>query len=424
MATETPAKPLVCASGNEPPLPSGVELGSVDATFRQDPYPVLERLRSAAPVYWDAGFSRWFVTGFEEVRGILHNKDMSSNPMTAAEGSYSRRFVAGCLEAGMEGFLKAMLWQDDPEHRRLRALVAKPFGAREVELRRSRIRELAEGLLDDVAEQELDVIRSLADPLPTVVISEMLGVDVGRREQLKRWSEDMVGGLFNPVRTLEQTQAAAGATQGLRKHFTELLKARRQAPGDDLVSSMILAKDQQLQPLTDEEIVAQCLLLLIAGNVTTTDLIGNAVRLLVTHPEQMAALRATPELITNAIEEVLRYESPALQAARVVPYDMTFEGCPFRKGESIQLSLGGANRDPRANDEPERFDIHRQDIQHQSFGGSRHLCLGAHLARVEAQEAVTALLNRYPKLELAEQELRFRAWPGLRGTHELWLRRV
>jgi cytochrome P450 len=424
MEIATAEKSNVPDDGTERPLPMGAELGPVDATFRRDPYPVLERLRSAAPVYWDAGFARWFITGCDEVRGLFRNKEMSSNPRLARSDSYAAKFVAGFRQADMEAFLESMLWKDDPDHRRLRALVSKPFGAREMELQRPRIRAMAERLLEDITDEKFDLIRSLADPLPLIVIADMLGVDATRREQFKRCSEDLVRGLFNPIRTVQETQLTARAVQELREYFTGLIEARRQAPGDDLISSMMVAKDGDSQPLTDEELLAQCLLLLVAGNVTTTDLIGNAVRVLLMHPEQMAALRAEPELITNAIEEVLRYESPVMQAARVVPEDMTFAGCPFHKGQSVQLSLGAANRDPRANPQPDRFDIRRRDIRHHSFGGNKHLCLGAHLARVEAQEAVSALLRRYPKLELAEQELQFRAWPGFRGTHELWLRRT
>jgi cytochrome P450 len=421
VATATADTPIVPADGAERPLPRGAELGAVDATFRKDPYPVLERLRSAAPVYWDADFARWFITGSDEVRSILRNKDMSSNPLTARSDSYSAKFIAGLRHASMEGFLGFMVSKDDPDHRRLRSLVSKPFGAKESELLRPRIRQVAEQLLDNVTEVRFDLIKSLADPLPLIVIGDMLDIDVARREQFKRWSEDAIRGLFNPIRTAQETQLAARAAQGLRSYFAELIEARRQAPADDLISSMIVAKDEDSQPLADEEILAQCMLLLIAGNVTTTDFIGNAVRVLLLHPQQLAALRAEPELIKNAIEEVLRYETPVMHATRVVPEDMTVAGCPFHKGQSVQLALGAANRDPRANSEPDRFDIRRRDIRHHSFGGNRHLCLGAHLARVEAQEALSALLRRYPKLELAEQEFQFRAWPGFRGTHELWL---
>jgi cytochrome P450 len=422
MATPFAGTQVYPADGIEQPLPSGTELSPVDATFRTDPYPLLERLREAAPVYWDAAFARWFITGADEVRSVLRNKDMSSDPVTARPDAYSAKFAAGFRAARMEDFMGSMLWKDDPQHRRLRSLVSKPFGVREVELLRPRVRDIAERLLDSITGERFDLIHALADPLPVIVIGDMLDVDVDKRGQFKRWSEDAVRGLFNPQRTTEETLVAAHAAQRLRSYFTELIQARREAPGADLISSLVVAKDGDTQPLTDEEVLAQCLLLLIAGNVTTTDFIGNAVRVLLMHPEQLAALRAEPELIANAMEEVLRYESPVMQATRVIPEDMTFAGCPFRKGQSVQLSLSGANRDPRANPDPDRFDIRRADICHQSFGGNRHLCLGAHLARVEAQEAVSALLRRYPKLELVAQELQFRAWPGFRGTQQLWLR--
>jgi cytochrome P450 len=264
-------------------------------------------------------------------------------------------------------------------------------------------------------------MRSRAGPLPVFVIGDMLGVDAALRAQFKQWSEAIAASLFNPFRSAQQATFAASAAQELFKYFTQLVEQRSKAPADDLISSM-LTSDADSQALSMEELLAQCLLLLLAGNVTTTDLIGNAVRALLTHPDQMAALRADTELIGAAIEEVLRYDSPVVQAVRVVPQDMTFGGCPFRKGQSVQLSLAGANRDPRANPEPDRFDIRRRDIRHHSFGGNKHLCLGATLARVEAQEALLALLRRYPKLELVEQEYEFRPWPGLRGTQEVWLR--
>jgi hypothetical protein len=405
------------------PLPSGAQLSPLDTTFRNDPYPVLERLRSEAPVHWDPVFGRWFLTGADDVRGLLRNKDMSSNPATGRPGSYSAKFVASFSQARMEDFLGSMLWKDDPEHRRLRSLVSKPFAAKEVELQRPAIRARAERLLDEIEGQRFDVIQALADPLPVMVIGDMLGVESGKREEFKRWSEETVLGIFNPLRTAQETELTARAAQHLRAYFANAVKERRKVPGTDLISALIAATDGDSQPLTDDEVLAQCFLLLLAGNVTTTDLIGNAVRVLLMHPDQLATLRAEPERLANAIEEVLRYDSPVVQATRIVSEDMTVGGCPFHKGQTVQVSLSSANRDPRANPDPDRFDIRRAEIRHQSFGGSRHLCLGAHLARVEAQEAVSALLQRHPKLELAEQELRFRAWPGFRGTHQLWVQR-
>jgi cytochrome P450 len=173
--------------------------------------------------------------------------------------------------------------------------------------------------------------------------------------------------------------------------------------------------------MSDQEIVTQCNLLLIAGNVTTTDLIGNGVKALLDHPQQLAKLRARPELINNAIEEVLRYDSPVTNSGRNVQRELTMRGCPMQLGDSITVSLASANHDPEVNPDPTRFDIERADIQHQSFGGGKHTCLGAPLARVEAQEGITALLQRFPNLRPASRGLKYRSIPSFRGMSEYWL---
>jgi hypothetical protein len=173
--------------------------------------------------------------------------------------------------------------------------------------------------------------------------------------------------------------------------------------------------------MTDDEIVTQCNLLLIAGNVTTTDLIGNGVKALLDHPQELAKLRARPELINNAIEEILRYDSPVTNSGRNVQREQSMRGCPMNLGDSITVSLAAANHDPEANPNPERFDIERADIQHQSFGGGKHTCLGAPLARVEAQEGITALLQRFPTLRPSARGLKYRSIPSFRGLSEYWL---
>jgi cytochrome P450 len=422
MAATTAKEAIVASDDSGRPLPSGAELTPLDEAFRADPYPVLERLRDEKRVHWDDGLSRWFITGFEEVRAVLRNKEMSSNPHNAVANSYSARIIAGARDAGMSGLFNSILFIDDPDHRRLRALVSKPFSAKAVELLRPRIREFAEQLLDGITDERFDLMKSFAEPLPVIIIAEMLGVDLAERDNFKSWSETIVATFFNPLRDAAQAARGAIAAQALNEYLTQVVESRRRQPADDLISSMITS-DEDSRPLSTEEILAECQLLLVAGNVTTTDLIGNSVKALLTHPEQLAVLRADPDLITEAIEEVLRYDSPVVQAARVIPRDMSFEGCPFHQGQSITLSLAGANRDPRANPEPDRFDIRRKDIRHHSFGGNKHLCLGAALARVEAQEAVRALLRRYPDLELVQQEYRYRPWPAFRGMQELWLSR-
>ena len=391
---------------NERPLPVGAELMPVTEPFRTNPYPILERLRNERPVHWDSGLGRWFLTGYDDVRTILRNKDMSSNPHNGRPDSFAAKVVAGAMQGGSGVALGSILFLDDPQHRRLRALVSKPFSISAVETRRSQVREFAERLLDRVTDDRFDLVNGLAGPLPVVVIATMLGVDPAYGERFKTCSEITLSTFFNPLRTQEQAEAGGKAGVELAEYFAGAVEERRQQPGDDLISSMILSREGAEEPMTDDEIIAQCLLLLVAGNVTTTGLIGNALRLLLQHPDQLAALRADPSLMPNAIEEVLRFETPVMQASRVIPANMSFGGCPFQKGQSLQVSLAGSNRDPRANPDPGRFDIRRKNIKHLSFGGNKHMCLGAPLANLErpSGSSVPAPTNN-----------QFRTW--LNGSH-------
>jgi cytochrome P450 len=412
------------ATATETPLPTGVELTPFDEAFRNDPYPVLKRLRDAEPIHRDHALSRWFVTGFDNAREVLRNKDLSNDINNKAlPDSYAGRIAANARASGMSITMDSILFMDDPGHRRLRTLVSRPFGARAVEELRPRIRAIVADLLNTITESRFDVVESFAAPLPVIVISEMLGIEHEMRTTFRKWSQELLAGFFNPLKLPEHSARGALALQALTEYFGRVIKTRRQQPGTDLISAMIAADEDQ-ERMSDPEIIAQCTLLLVAGNVTTSDLIANGIKALLQHPDQLTALRAQPELIVNAIEEVLRYDSPVVQANRVVPADTSVTGCPMHRGESITVSLAGANRDPNANPEPDRFDIRRKDIRHQSFGGNKHLCLGAHLARVETQEAILALMQRFPNLSLVEQEFNYRPVPSFRALLQLWVSRV
>ena len=225
---------------------------------------------------------------------------------------------------------------------------------------------------------------------------------------------------FNPFPSEAETARADSAREQLHACFEEQIRYRSANLGDDLLSDMLRAEEEG-ETLTHQEIVMQCDLLLVAGNVTTTDLIGNGVLALLQHPQQMAKLRDNPLLIGNAVEEMLRYDSPVTNSGRIAHTDMQFAGCPLHKGESLSVSLAGANRDPSVYPEPDRFDIQREDTHHQAFGGGRHLCLGAHLARLEAQEAILGLLDRFPQLQLSERGFTHHAIPSFRGMSECWV---
>jgi cytochrome P450 len=400
-------------------FPKGMQLTPFDPKFRDQPYEVLKSLRERAPVLHDDQFNRWYLTRWDDVRQILRDKDMSADPRKANPESFIAKITALTNPAGSTA-APSMLFMDDPDHRRVRGLVNKAFTLKAVEALRPRVREIATGLLAQLEDPEFDLMTSFAGVLPVIVIAEMLGIDPGDRASFRRWSEVSVAAFFNPFRTAQQSEAAMQAQMELDGYFRRMIELRRATPRDDLISDMVHAEEAG-DHMTDQEIVTQCNLLLIAGNVTTTDLIGNGVKALLDHPEQLAKLRARPELINNAIEEILRYDSPVTNSGRNVQRELSMRGCPMQLGDSVTVSLAAANHDPEVNANPERFDIERQNIQHQSFGGGKHTCLGAPLARVEAQEGITALLQRFPNLRPSPRGLKYRAIPSFRGMSEYWL---
>jgi cytochrome P450 len=399
-------------------FPKGMQLTPFDPNFRDHPYEVLKSLRERAPVLHDDQFNRWYLTRWDDVRQILRDKDMSADPRKANPASFIAKITA--LAGNANSAAPSMLFMDDPDHRRVRGLVNKAFTLKAVEALRPRVREIATGLLAQIEEGEFDLMPSFAGVLPVIVIAEMLGIDPADRDSFRRWSDVSVAAFFNPFRTPQQSEAAAQAQLELDSYFRRMIELRRATPSDDLISDMVHAEEAG-DHMTDQEIVTQCNLLLIAGNVTTTDLIGNGVKALLDHPDQLAKLRARPELINQAVEEILRYDSPVTNSGRNVQRELSMRGCPMNLGDSVTVSLAAANHDPEVNPDPQRFDIERADIQHQSFGGGKHTCLGAPLARVEAQEGIAALLKRFSYLQPSPRGLKYRAIPSFRGMSEYWL---
>jgi len=399
-------------------LPQGIRLTAIDEAFRENPYAVLEVLRKKAPVLEDRELGRFVYTRHDDVKALLHDKTFFTDPRKANPGTFSREVIGRARGAGDN---PSMLLMDEPEHRRLRALVSAPFKPHAIERWRPHIRDIVEATLDRIEADEFDLIGQFAGPVPTVVIAEMLGVDPDRHEQFKQWSDLMVQVGFNPFPTEEQARDGEAAGMALDNYFLELIAAQADAPGDNLLGDMLRAEVEG-EKLTPEEIVAQCRLLLVAGNVTTTDLIGNGVKALLDHPLQLQKLREAPDLIGNAVEEMLRFDSPVTNSGRIPDRDISVGGCPVSKGSSLSTSLAAANRDPAVYPDPDVFDIERADTHHQSFGGGRHLCLGAHLARIEAQEAILGLLRRYPSLEHSERGFVYHAIPSFRGMSAFWVR--
>ena len=402
----------------DPGLPEGLALTPLDEQFRDDPYSVLKRIQMQTRVHEDSELNRYIYTHHDDVREILRDAAFWSDPRKGNPGTFTREFLGSGPGADEE---PSMLLMDEPDHRRLRSLVSGSFTPAAVERWRERVRAVVEQVLDQIDSDEFDLIGGFAGPVPTVVIAELLGIDPGMHGNFKRWSDDSVKVGFNPFPSEEERALGETARQALEDFFYSEIESRRKHLGADLISDMIRA-EMNGDKLTTVEMMRQCNLLLVAGNVTTTDLIGNGTRALLENREQWQKLRDHPGLIKNAVEEMLRYDSPVVNSGRIANRDISIGGCPVHKGESLSTSLAAANRDPAVYTNPDVFDITREDTHHQSFGGGRHLCLGAHLARVEAQEAILGLIRRFPNLSLSPRGYTYHAIPSFRGMSECWVR--
>ncbi len=393
----------------EPTYPSGVQLTVFDENFREDPYPALAETREKAPIHFADDMKSWVFLRHADVFKVLRNPDHWSDPRRANPESFFFKALGG--ETGEE---PSMLLMDDPGHRRLRGLVSQAFKPKAIETWRKRARTVARRHVEAIEDDEFDLIRAVANPVPTVVIAELLGVDPGRHETFKVWSDAVIKTAFTPFGAPDDLARAEVAREKLSAFFLEEIEARRAQPADDLITAMIRAEESG-DSLSDDEIVMQCNLLLLAGNLTTSDLIGNAVMALVRNPAQQTLLREDRSLMKNAVEEVLRYDSPVTNSGRIAHTDFEYEGFQIKQGDALGVSLASANRDPAVHPDPDTFDIRRERIQLQSFGGGRHFCLGAHLARLEAAETLDALLDRFTGLEMGSGPHEYAANPSFRG---------
>ena len=324
----------------------------------------------------------------------------------------------------LEAFQPSILNLDDPDHKRLRGLVSQAFNQRSIDALRPRIRVVAETLLDSLADRaSFYIIAEFSVPLPIIVIAEMLGVDPGDMPQFKRWS-DARAHFFNPARSPVQTAELRASVEWLNDYFARAIEARRGRRGADLISELV-AVEEAGDRLSEREIVITCNLLLIAGNLTTTDLIGNGALALLRHPDQLARLRAHPEFVPNAVEEMLRYDPPVVQVARFALESTKIGGTAVQPGQTMTCSLLAAGHDPGRHSDPHRFDIMRKDTAHLAFGGGAHFCLGAPLARAEAQIGIAALFERFPGLRLDPQHaVEHKSTPVFNGLEALWVHAV
>ena len=403
-------------SKDETVVPTGMALSHFDPVFRERPDEYLDMLRLREPVHQDRMFDRVVLTRAADVEAVMNNRKLASD-RKSRPGSFSR--VQLRVDETFRPFIRHM---DDPDRKRLRNLVVKAFNQAAVDAMRPRITEVACDLLDDIGDPScFDIMDAYARPLPMIAIALMLGVDTARCDDLKRWSEGKLQ-VFNRQRTPEQEVTLASCDAALVGYLNEVIQKRRKERRADLISSLIDVEEDGEQ-LDAAEIIGVCKALLIAGSVTTTDLIGNAVLALLQHPGELSKLLVEPNLVRNAVEEALRYDSPVMQGTRIATEAMQIGGCPVAAGQTITAMLYAANHDPEVHPYPKRFDIERPDKRHNSFGGGAHFCLGAPLARAEAQIALSMLFEQFPKLRLrTDRSLERRTMLNLNGLKALWVR--
>ena len=381
-----------------------------EGEFWTDPYPIYDALREGEPVRRVASPDGpvWMLFRHADVRAALADPRLSKD---------WRHTLPADQRAGQPGApIPMIILLDPPEHTRLRKLVSRAFTARRMEDLRPRVAEIAERLLDELPSGRVDLMAQYAFPLPVFVICELLGVPAEDRDRFAAWSNVMVD-----ESTPDETMSASIALHG---YLSELIGRKRAEPDGALISGLIEVADEG-DRLSEEELVAMAMLLLIAGHETTVNLLGNAVLALLTHPDQRALLRERPDLLAGAVEEVLRWDSPVHSTpARFAAEDVEYSGVTIPAGSVVLLSLASANRDGERFDDAEQLRIDRDATGHTAFGHGLHHCLGAQLARIEGQEAIGALLRRFPDLALDApvEDLLHRRSTFIRGLRALPVR--
>src|SRR6266849_7936080 len=387
----------------------------LDPEVLANPYPLYQRLRTESPVHWDPYLHAWVVTRYADVVTVLHHFSANRTPTP-------EHFAAmGLAELGPIAQLmtRQMLFMDGAAHARLRGLASMAFTPARVEVLRSHIREIVENLMRPLLRAgHMDVINDLAAPLPAIVTAEMLGVPTSDCDQLKAWSADFAEVLGNFQHNPDRASRTLKCVEEMTAYFREAIHRMKTEPREGLINALVTA-ELDGDRLTEEEIIANCIVTMVGGQETTTNLIGNGVLGLLRNPDQLQKLRDDLSLIPSAVEELLRYESPSQHTARICPEDTELGGKLIRKGQAVIAVMGAGNRDAARVPDPDRLDLGRAVIRHLAFGWASHFCFGAPLARVEGQIAFAAIVSRLSNLALEPGPLVWRENLGLRGLVSL-----
>jgi len=373
------------------------------ADFLTDPYPTLARLRTHEPVFWSEAWRAWLVTRYDDcLAGMRDYKEYSNVGRRQVVFDQLPPDTRARVEPLSRHFSGGMGNVDPPEHSRLRKLVSKAFTPTAIAVWRERVLDHVDELLDlSGGADRFELIREFAFPLPAITISELLGLPVADIDQLKTWSDEFTSFMGTGTVDPAAVETSLHAYVAARAWLLTIIEEHKATQPDDLISSLLSVGDAG-DSLSDEEVVAMCFLLMVGGHQTTTNLIGNTMLLLLQNPEQMHLLRDQPSLLKSAIEESLRFEAPFQQGWRISSEDIELGGRLIRRGQMLRFMIGAANRDPARFEQPDRFDIGRGSNRHLTFGSGIHACLGAPLARLEAEIALSRLLDRFPTIRLAD----------------------
>ena len=395
-----------------------------DPRTRRDPYPLYAELREKAPLYWSKQLGAYIVSRYEDVAYALKNAALFSSEGVKISGR-----DRALLQFNSPTSVSNLLTSDPPLHTRMRGLVSRAFFPKHINALEPRVRELSRGFIDEmVAHPEFDFVTGLSSPLPVTIIAEMLGIESSRRRDFKRWSDGIIDSASERMRTGHVSEENQRNSRDMLEFMTAVAEQRRLEPRGDLVS-LLVQETEGVPPLTPAEVNSFAALLLLAGNETTTNLMGNALVSLIRHPEQYAWLRANPtlEACTAVCEETLRYDSPVLSVSRRVTREVELGGGKVPADSTVVLMLASANHDPRKFPNPERYDLQRDTQGLLSFGHGIHFCLGAPLSRLEVPVALEELMQRAPSLGFSPrqpEEIDHGPAIVLRGPRQLWLQRV
>jgi cytochrome P450 len=382
-----------------------LNLDFADPKTNADPFPLFAQLRENDPVHWSSAMKAWVITRYEDVKRVaVANSDMSADrlaPFFAATPAESRNSYASL----MTYLGNWMVFRDPPEHTRLRRLFTKAFTSRSVKALEPNVEQIVQLLFEEMerksaSEGGVDWISDFAYPLPATVMMDLLGVPREDLLQVKHWSDDIALFIGTSRATADKYLRAEAGAKAMADYFRGIVAQRAAEPRDDIISQMVLAREEQ-EALTSDEVIATCILLLFAGHETTTNLIGNGLYYTMKWPEQWERVKNDPLLVDSAIEEWLRYDGPSGALARVVTADVDFGGKQLRRGQRLFAFINAANRDPEQFPGVDDFDVGRSPNAHLTFGHGIHFCLGAQLARLEGQIALRSLIERFPGIALA-----------------------